>query len=283
MIRTTAILLCLATMLFASCVAPRTYFPDRVNTPQLTQKGDANVVASVKLQLAGGGMDENENFGVNWASPQLDASYAVGDHVGLFTSLRTMINYKQYEPDDNFNKDFYSTIGGVQNGYRVDVGAGLFTKVGGKGLVEFYGGFGMGYLDRKGKKLPNLDFNTQYYRIFVQPAGTFYARKGYTITWGLRIALQRYFNFNSNDPYMENYITTEDFFVGTPEGQSLTSGFYPMFEPFVNFQFGAWEWMNINLQIGAGASPVSRYFNRMPGGGHIDLGVTLKKPTGKKK
>lgn len=275
--------LCLFTVLFASCMAPRAYFPDRVNTPQLTQKGDANIVASVKMQIAGGGIEENDDVGVNWRSPQLDASYAIGDHVGLFTSLRTMINYKQYEPDDNFNKDYYGFMGGVQNGYRFDVGAGVFSKVGRKGLVEFYGGFGMGYLDRKGEKLPHLNFNTRYYRIFVQPAGTLLARDGFAVTWGLRIAMQRYYSFNSSDPNMEQYITTQDFLVGAPEGQPLTSGFYPMFEPFINLRFGAWEWININFQAGAGASPASSYFNRMPGSAYIDLGVTLKKPVGKKK
>lgn len=276
------IILCLTMILFASCMAPRAYFPDRVNTPQLTQKGDANASAGLKLQLAGGGTEPNNDVGVNWTSPQLDASYAVGDHIGVFTSLRTMIDYEQYEPDDNFNKDFYRTIGGITNGYRVDVGGGFFTKVGSKGLIEFYTGFGMGYLDRKGDKMPQFDFDTRYYRIFVQPSGTFFAREGYAFTWGMRIALQRYYNFNSADPLMQNYITTQEFFVGDAEGKPLTAGIYPMIEPFANFRFHAWRWININLQLGVGASPVSRYFNRMPGGGYLDLGIVLKKPMAKK-
>lgn len=266
-------------LFLTACTAPRAYFPDRVNNPMLKEKGEGYITISAKLQVPSD-FDDTANDGnittFDFLSPQLDAAYALTDHVGLIASFRTQL--RQYQSEPIPGGLLYSSIGGRFNGYRGDIGAGVFTTMGKKGLAELYGGFGIGQISRTGVDIPQFNYTAQYFRFFLQPAAGLHVREKFYVMWGMRLALQKYYHINSADPYMEYYITTKEFIVGTPEGDGLTELLFPLIEPFVNFQFGG-ERIKGSLQLGFGVSPVSSSsYNILAGGGHIDLGITVRNP-----
>ncbi|MEZ5017868.1 MAG: hypothetical protein R2800_12495 [Flavipsychrobacter sp.] len=267
------LLLCTVIIMISSCSAPRVYFPDRVNTPGLKEKGDGNVVVAANLHIP----DQDTTFtGFDWFSPSVDLNYAFSDNFGVIASYRSVLNRNRPQP---FNDSLgVADFGGVFNGYRFDLGFGFFSKMGSKGLVEIYLGGGAGEMSRRGSVTPVLDYNTKYYRYFVQPAIGFYVREKFSVMWGSRFVVQKYTDFTSNDPLAKYYITDKYFDIGKSQTPSITSLTYAFAEPFVNLEFGG-EVVKFNMQFGLGFRINGGNYNDiMPGGGHMDFGVKIRNP-----
>lgn len=279
------LLLFLATaIIFASCAAPRAYFPDRVNTPGLKEKGDANLAVTGKFQAT----DNDTTFNKFDAfAPAVDVNYAITDKIGVIASYRSILNKNMPQNtdtlvgyDDKYKGRGFDGLqyGGVVNGYRFDLGLGFFTKLGTKGLAEIYIGGGIGKLRRRGSFTPRLDYTTNYFRYFVQPAAGFYIRERFSVMWGARIAIQKYYNFRGGDPLTKHYITEPYYEYDRITTPAITDITYAFFEPFANIEAGG-NVLKFNVQVGLGLRFGRNYgTDIMPGGPHLSFGLKLCDP-----
>ncbi len=267
------LLLFLATvMIFASCAAPRVYFPDRVNTPGLREKGDGNIIIAGKFQTPG---SDTTFSGYDLFAPAVDVNYAFTDNFGVIASYRSLINRNSRQPG-NYVYD-NDEFGGVFNGNRFDLGLGFFSKLGTKGLFEVYMGGGIGNMRRRGSTTPQLDYNTDYFRYFVQPAAGFFVRERFSVMWGVRFAVQKYYNFTSNDPLVKHYITDRYYDIGAAESAAITSFTYTLAEPFVNLEIGG-EHLKFTMQYGLGFRIGDSGSDLFTGGAHANFGIKVQNP-----
>jgi len=127
------------TILLTGCVA--NYIPNVVNTPLLSGKGEVQIAAYT---------------GFSGFDPQ--AAVAVTDHIGI------MANGSFEDWKSSINDDFHKH-------QFVEIGSGYYTKFGGIGRFEAYGGYGHGIL----KARMDNDFwvsqaDLQTNRFFIQPS-----------------------------------------------------------------------------------------------------------------
>jgi len=222
--------------LLVSC-QQKLYFPDRANTPGLTEAFEGKATLSLKPQVAD--IDSGDNNG-SILSPAVDLAFAPAPHFGIIASYRSTIDRYIEENQDIFFTD--KTMGGMFNGHRFEFGAGYFGTFGSRGKAEVYAGYGNGVLKRRGNRRPEYDYNTRYHRFFVQPAVGFGTGR-ISFTAGLRFSLHKYYDFRGlNDPTLPHYIAGD---------VNVENEIFPFFEPFVNFEVGH-EYIKFNVQVGMG-------------------------------
>lgn len=253
------IVLFIFSLLFYSC-QQRMYFPERANTPGLTEALEGKATFSFKPQF--NDMDSfNNPSGI--LSPAVDLAFAPVNHFGIIASYRSTYNRNIDETDYFFNS--FNTLGGNFNGHRLEVGAGYFNTFGRRGKVEVYGGYGNGKLNRRGTQTPQYDYDTRYYRIFLQPAIGFGSDR-ISFTTGMRFAYQQFYNFKAiNDPELQYYITTGS-------AANVERMVFPFFEPFVNFEVGS-PYVKFNLQMGLGTQMSTDHRVSGTAPGYISMGV----------
>jgi hypothetical protein len=238
-----------AVFAFSSC-QQRMYFPDRVNTPGFTAANQASLTLSAKVNGNNNFKDDSIHK-TSTFSPAIDAAYAVTDNVGLIFSYRSLLNrYVKERTDDDLSGD--TVMGGVFNGSRVEGGVGYFTKMGGSGRFELYGGFGLGHIERKGTLFPQFDYSSKYYRLFLQAGLGFDKNDRFSLTGGFRLTGQKYYDFESGDPSLRYHIATINK-IGMR--QDVTKPLYMCAEPFINMEMG-YKFIKFNLQ-GGGTIPLN--------------------------
>lgn len=226
--------------LLSSC-QQRLYFPDRANTPGLTQALEGKATFSIKPQ---GNDNERDSLGsdeVNFGTG-IDLAFSPVKHLGIIWSYRWINNRRIGEGDSYGFFENNKTIGGVFNGNRWELGAGYYDVFGKMGKVEVYGGYGNGSLQRRGEELPQYNYNTRYHRFFVQPAIGFGKSNFFSFTGGLRIAVMKFYDFQSTDPTLK-------YSIGKYK-QDVTEALFPFVEPFVNFE-GGYKFIKASVQFGA--------------------------------
>ncbi len=228
--RTKYLSIILAGLCLTSC-SPRVFLPDRANAPMLREGGEAKLTASIKLQ------DQSNTTATGWSS-SFDLAVSPINHLGLMASFR---NTNKYVQDEYWSKHDLSEKMSHYIGQRFELGAGYYSGLGSKGQFEVYGGFGWGDLHRKMAANKTGNFNTDYYRIFLQPALGFNHRDKIELSGGLRFSYQQFTSFNSDRPTM-----TESFTV--PAVPIDQTDFY-FIEPFLNFSVGA-KYIKFNIQPG---------------------------------
>lgn len=231
---------------FSSCY-PTIYFPDRVNTPGFTHKGEAKATIGVRLQNG----DDNNNHVV---SPVFDGAYAVSNHLGVMASYRTMLN--NYVPEDNdISYIVRDPYGGAYNSHYFETGAGYFARMDKVGRFETYGGAGLGRISRRSDYTPINDFNSNYYKIFLQPAIHLIPSKGkiVNIGMGVRFTMLKYYNFTSPGPNSQYYVIGSD--PTSKYNTTVTDKPFALFEPFINAEVG-YKFVKFNFQL-CGNTPVN--------------------------
>lgn len=223
-------------LLACSC-QQKMYFPERANTPGLTEALEGKITVSVKPQT--NDIDSGSSEG-GILSPAFDIAFAPANHFGIIASYRSNLN--RYIKEDQSILLTDKTMGGNFNGHRFEIGAGYFSTFGRRGKVEVYAGYGNGKLERRGTRSLNYDYNTRYHRYFVQPAIGFGSDR-FSLTAGLRFALHKYYDFKGlNDPTLSHYIAGD---------ADVENALFPFVEPFVNFEVG-YEYIKFNVQAGFG-------------------------------
>lgn len=221
-------------LVLGSC-QQRLYFPDRANTPGLIEPMEGKVTLAFKPQLNAADSLEYIESPVSIAG---DLAFSPVNHLGLIVSYRSTIN--RIINEDNDFWVYGDQLGGTFNGHRFEIGAGYYGVIGSRGKAEVYAGYGNGRLQREGKLTPEQDFHTRYHRFFVQPAIGFGNDK-ISFTGGFRIALQKFYSFESDDPTLKYNIGQEP--------QDVTAVLYPFWEPFINFEVGH-PYLKFNVQTG---------------------------------
>lgn len=259
------VLFFLTVITFSSCY-PTIYFPDRVNTPGFAHRGEAKVVAGFKVQ-------PSDNSTNNMVAPVFDGAYAITDHLGIMASYRSLVN--KYLDEDN-SYGFYNnktSFGGLYNSHYFEGGAGYFTTMGKVGRFEAYGGAGAGRITRRGNYTPQYDFNSDYYKIYLQPAIHIAPGKGkaFKVGTGVRLTMVRYYNFNATDPYTRYYITESD--PASKYRVGVTDEAFTMLEPFINLEVG-YKFIKFNFQLcgNTAISEGARYIGQSPS---LSLGLVF--------
>lgn len=229
-------LLLLLLLPLAAC-QQRLYFPDRANTPMLSQRYEAKLTISAKSQssysdsLHGQGAD---------AALGIDAAFAPAEHIGLIASYRS-VNDRRIDEETG---TLINAYGGLFNGHRWEAGAGWWDTFGRLGRIEAYLGYGQGNLSRRGYYTPERDFDTRYSRYFIQGAAGA-GNHFFTANGGLRIAALRFYDFTSpNTPSLRYHVLD----LEGPE-LDVQSRTFVFLEPFLNYEIG-WKAVRFNVQTG---------------------------------
>lgn len=135
------------------------YKPNITHSPMLTEKGQGHIATSIGVTGCG--------------LANLQADYAVSDHVGIMTN--GMYHYRS----DNVYTD--TTLGSQKlNILYGEMGAGFFDKIGGsnKMSIQCYtgGGFGATNARINTNYNPEPSVSSNYYNFFVQPGFVFSQR-----------------------------------------------------------------------------------------------------------
>lgn len=116
------------------------YVPNTVNAPLFSNKGE--IQAAIYQGSAG-------------IDPQV--SYAISNHVGVL--LNGSFANRTADSTDNFHKHKF-----------VEIGGGYYNRIGGKGVFEVYGGFGVGNLEALYESGVFFDYaKVDMVRVFIQP------------------------------------------------------------------------------------------------------------------
>ncbi|WP_118976104.1 hypothetical protein [Taibaiella koreensis] len=231
------LLLAALPFLLISC-QQKMYFPERANTPGLTEALEGKATLSFKPQT--NDIDSGNSKG-GIISPAFDIAFAPANHFGIIASYRSTLNRYIKEESGTFLTE--KNVGGKFNGHRFEFGVGYFNTFGSRGKAEVYVGYGNGTLERRGIRRLNYDYNTRYHRYFIQPAIGFGSDK-ISFTAGLRFSVHKYYDFKPlNDPELVNYIAGD--------GANVENNLFPFVEPFVNFEFGS-PYVKFNIQAGFG-------------------------------
>lgn len=232
-------------ILFASC-SPQMYFPDRVNSPCLTEKGEVKAVVALQPHL-----NRDTSYKISSVSlgTAVDAAYAITDHFGVIASYRGVNNKHVIESTrENFFRgypDRDTFVGGNFNGHRLDIGAGRFWKFAKKGMMEVYGGVGWGIINRNSQLFPMYSYDADYYRVFVQYGVGMYHKHRFRISGGARFVLQQYYQFSAANDYIRYNISNDQTYY-----KDLTKSPQLFTEPYANIEFGG-DWLKLSAQFGA--------------------------------
>ena len=219
----------------------RLYFPDRANTPGLSEALEGKITASWKGQATStDGLGTERGAGSSFA---LDAAFAPINHLGITASYRGLNDRvvgseKVFLPND---ESVYRTA--LYQGYRWDGAVGYFNTFDRLGRYEIYAGGGAGELRRRGATEAQYDYTTRYMRYYVQPAVGI-GNQVIVLMGGVRILAQRYNSFSAPDPQRVRYVTDA---LGERSivGQAIVCA-----EPFINGEVG-YRFLKFNLQIGS--------------------------------
>ena len=221
---------------FCSC-QQRLYFPERANTPMLSEAREAKVTLSAKPQS---NYSDSLHGNGGSASFAMDAAFAPVNHLGIIASYRSQ-NRRRIDEETGV---LISSYGGVFTGNRWEAGAGYFTSFGRMGRMEAYAGYGNGQLTRESYYTHERDFSTRYHRFFLQGA----AGAGnhiFTAGGGLRISVHKYYDFTSMNPTLRYQVL--DLNGHRMDVQQETFAFV---EPFINAEVG-WKFIRFNMQFGS--------------------------------
>lgn len=203
----------LSAVLFTSC---RTlYKPNAVNAPMLKEKGEAKIYVS---------------------TGNLQASYAVGNHVGV------MLNgYYETGKVNLDNNDYVRTTGASG-----EAGVGYFMPFANNMLFEVYGGAGLGKVNIKEQHtsgdgsimLKYFDANAS--KFYIQPTYGFVGKY-------LEVGLTPRFTFVKYDNLRNINYTLEERRDHTYE--DLNRPLFAFFEPAVTVR-GGYKWIKLQVQVG---------------------------------
>lgn len=224
----TLIVLCCFSL--GSC-SPKIYFPDRTNAPMLREAGEVKLNASVKVQ-------NNANAAYTALSPSLDLAGSPCKNLGLMLSYRRTSRFSDEE--SIYSHSYQDNI--QYTGNRIEFGAGYYHYFGGKGLFEFYGGWGTGAINRKNLRGYSGNYQAGYYQVFIQPAVGFSAKEVFEFSGGMKFRIHKFTRFHSDAPGMEYEFTDPEV--------NLTDPLYVISGPFMNFNAG-YRYVKFNLQAGA--------------------------------
>lgn len=168
------LLIALTLFLFSSCVT--LYKPNTIQSPLLTEKGEATIGGAIAL--SGSGLYN------------LQAAYAVAPNIGL--TLNGMYHQRTITSGNSTLEEL--------NMYFGEVGAGYFKKFGAdkKTLFQFYGGLGNGLTNNS----MNYDsvispyLKAQYFNAYLQP-GLAIVEKNYQIAFDVRANYVRMYNIEA--------------------------------------------------------------------------------------
>jgi len=240
-------------LLFTSCQRG-IYIPDKVHSPGFREAGEAKLDFSLKPQR----IDSNGSP----VSISTDLAYAPINHLGIILSYRGVNNKTITETDFWGTDNRYTRL----NGSRVDIGAGYFSALGGKGKCEVYAGYGIGNIRSRSIVGSGTDasFDARYNRIFLQPAFGFQARV-FSLMGGFRFTYQKYNSITSPNPNIRYSLIPQ-------QSLDLTQQVFAFAEPFVEMQMGG-KWVKFNYQMGWAcqvAGPSLRYELGLP---YMTVGV----------
>lgn len=246
------------TLLLLSSCYPTIHFPDRVNTPGFREKKEAKLVAAFKIQPS----DSATNSSI---APAIDAGYAITDHIGVIASYRSLVDkYLSESHQKNWRKNDTS-FGGRYNANYVEGAVGYYSKFARVGQAEVYLGAGGGSINREGYITPQYNFDSKYYKIFVQPAMSITPGGGkvFRVGAGFRLTMLKYYDFNAPSPDTKYIVTDSD-----PQSKyrlAVDRPAYTYFEPFINLEVG-YKFIKFNAQLGASGaiSENSRYIGQSP-------------------
>ncbi|HXS35950.1 MAG TPA: hypothetical protein VN721_04580 [Flavipsychrobacter sp.] len=221
----------LSVFVLSSCMQ-RMYFPDRANVMGFKEAHEAKITASIKPQ----------SDSVPQVSPAVDIAFAPVNHIGIFGSYRSTLNRTISEDVDYL---YTKQIGGTFNGHRFEGGAGYFTPFGRIGDMEILAGIGEGTMQRVGVALPDYNYNSKYFRFFIQPAAGF-SNDVFSLMGGFRIAFNHYYDFQSANPDLRYDIGISN------HPADVTGQLLGFFEPFINMEVG-YKYIKFDFQTGATA------------------------------
>lgn len=238
-------------LLLEAC-SQKMYFPDRVNAPNLREAMEGKATFSAKFQMKPTDTVtnvQNVNMGLGG-----DIAFSPVKHLGLIASYRRILNKEiRDESTGAFSND--AELEGLYNGSRWELGAGYYDNFSDKGTVEVYAGYGAGSLRRSGVQ-PNVSYYTRYQRYFIQPAIGFTKDDFFSMSFGGRLAIMKFHEFESPNSNLR--------FEMFDEGWDVTSNIFAYLEPFVNIE-GGYKYAKANLQfgfstpLGSGGFAVSPY------------------------
>lgn len=246
----------LLALTLSSC-QQKLYFPDRANTPGLTEALEGKITLAAKPQANDG--DSSLGRGSS-ASYGADLAFSPVTHLGIIASYRS-VNHRKIDEGS-----FYNVYGGNFTGHRWELGAGYYSAFGSRGKFELYGGYGQGTLDRTGG-IYMRNFSTRYHRFFFQPALGVGRQDLFSVTGGIRLAFQKFYDFRSPNTDLR-YTILDD--TRRMDVEREWEGF---FEPFINGEIG-YRFFKFNLQFGCTA----QYFGENVSGAlpfYMSLGLVF--------
>jgi len=219
------------------------YFPDRANTPGLTEALEAKATFSIRPNNSGssssssnGNSSTTNNGGVGTS---IDLAFSPVEHLGIIGSYR----YLSFNAVRNYNNTGGSgTETTNTRGGRWELGCGYYNKLGAKGFAEVYAGYSNGFFNKTNNLNAISNFDTRYLRPFLQPAFGFKLGQYFSLSGGFRATIVKFYNFSSPDSLLRYNIGNAN--------QDIESNTYFFFEPFCNFE-GGFKYIKGNVQIGA--------------------------------
>ena len=243
-----AFLLLPVSLLFAAC-SQRIYFPDSAPSFGFREKGHAKVLASAKLQASRASDTVEAVYGPSAPSAlAVDAGYAFSRHWGVYGAYREVNNVR-------FGNLLSEST--RYHGRRGEVGAVYSTQLGRFGALEAMAGMGFGSLERSGADaMRNYDLRFQRYSL----QGALSAQttdESFRAYFGLRLAVQHFYQFSSINPDLRNTIGYIEGLAGSqpPAYRDISTRPLGLLEPFIGFETG-YRWFRIVGQTGFSA----RYF-----------------------
>ena len=222
-----------AALLLSSC-SQVIYVPlqaDKVHAPALSEKNEAKLDVSI---------GSNKTVAAQ-------GSYSPIKHLGVTAA------YSNFTYDQNTSAGINNVIVGSDrnyfNGWRLDLGAGFYTKFDEKGRFEVYGGFGSGHL--KGRYVNyeanpmettiTTTYNMDITRVFAQvAAGT--EGDVFGLMMGVKLGANNYRNISVN------YNNTESPMI-VADGPTFV-------QPFVDMRIG-YKYVKFTTQLGLTYSTTS--------------------------
>ena len=229
------ILVFIVVISLSSCVEPKALYvhlPDKVNCPGFKEAGEAKAEISVQPI-------ENSTRGVP-VIYNCNLAYAPINHLGIIASYQGAYNLKL--SNDYGGLGFFGNTATEKfqlSSSMVDLSIGYFTKDGNKGLLECYGGFGIGYIrnNAMGYDDPG-DYYGNFYRIFLQ-LDYCYSYKNALLIAGFRTMDKKYtaFDIGSNAEIDSSAI------------KQIKSNNLLLLQPFIEFQTGN-RFIRFSMQFG---------------------------------
>lgn len=214
------------------------YFPDRANTPALSKALEAKATISIKPQSNDRDTSLGKKGGVGTS---IDLAFSPLKHIGIIGSYRWINNRIIHDQTDVLLTGS-QIVGGLFNGKRWELGGGYYNVIKNKGIIELYGGYGNGSLNCRNAVYSDYNYDTRYYRFFIQPAMGMKVGDIFSFTGGFKLAFLRFYDFNSTNPDLR-------YDIGNSQ-QDITKPTFTFLEPFLNFECG-YKYFKGNVQVGA--------------------------------